>query len=80
MGGPNIAFEKRALYLELLQVIRDLVEPAMHELPEYSSALGPPITKAPLDSCRWWSGLKKLCQSSHVTPTPFQQEIVVSTI
>ena len=29
------------------QVIRELVEPAMHELPEYSSELGPPITKAP---------------------------------
>ena len=51
----------------------------MHALPEYSSALGPPITKAPLNSCRWWSVFKKLCQSSHVTSSPFQQEIVFST-
>lgn len=33
------------------EVIRDLVEPAMHELPEYSSALGPPITKVTLMEC-----------------------------
>lgn len=33
------------------QVIRELVEPAMHELPEYSSELGPPITKVSLMAC-----------------------------
>ena len=30
-------------------------------------------------SCRRWSVFKKLCQSSHVTSSPFQQEIVFST-
>ena len=46
--GDEVYFGNLATGLVDEEVIRGLVEPAMHELPEYSSALGPLITKVTL--------------------------------